>query len=270
MAPSKSKTRPRILRSILENGASTALAAVLLIAWQAAVPLLGISEFVLPTPWAIIVRIWSDLALLMRHAYVTGLEVLFGFGIAVIVGVPTGLTIFYSRLFEKAVYPLLVALQTIPKVVLAPLLVLYLGYDWAPKIFLAFLISFFPIVIATVVGLQTLEKAMVNLLRSMGATEMQTFFKLRLPAALPSIFGGLKLAITFAVTGAVVGEFIGTDRGLGRLIVVANGNLDTAGLFAAIVVLTVMAVVLFLVVDVAERFVVRWHGSQRRFHHGAA
>jgi NitT/TauT family transport system permease protein len=87
---------------------------------------------------------------------------------------------------------------------------------------------------------------------------------------MPSIFGGLKLAITFAVTGAIVGEFIGTDRGLGRLIVVANGNLDTAGLFAAIVVLTVMAVVLFLVVDVIERFVVRWHGSQRQFHHGAA
>ena len=256
MAPSKSKTRPRILRSMLENGASTALAAALLIAWQAAVPLLGISEFVLPTPWAIIVRIWSDLALLMRHAYVTGLEVLFGFGIAVIVGVPTGLTIFYSRLFEKAVYPLLVALQTIPKVVLAPLLVLYLGYDWAPKIFLAFLISFFPIVIATVVGLQTLEKAMVNLLRSMGATEMQTFFKLRLPAALPSIFGGLKVAISLAVIGAVIGEYVAAERGLGYLQLQASSQFDTTLSFAAVVVISALGVLLFSVVTFVESKVV--------------
>lgn len=256
MQTKHSKTRPRILRSVLENGASTALAAVLLIAWQAAVPLLGISEFVLPTPWAILARIWSDFALLMKHAYVTGLEVVFGFGIAVIVGVPTGLTIFYSRLFEKAVYPLLVALQTIPKVVLAPLLVLYLGYDWAPKIFLAFLISFFPIVIATVVGLQTLEKAMVDLLRSMGSTEMQTFFKLRLPAALPSIFGGFKVAISLAVIGAVIGEYVAAERGLGYLQLQASSQFDTTLSFAAVVIISAMGVLMFSVVSFVESKVV--------------
>ena len=256
MATSKSKTRPRILRSMLESGAATALTAVLLVIWQVAVPLLGISEFVLPTPWAIVARIWNDFALLMRHAYVTGLEVLFGFGIAVIVGVPTGLTIFYSRLFEKAVYPLLVALQTIPKVVLAPLLVLYLGYDWAPKIFLAFLISFFPIVISTVVGLQALEKAMVNLLRSMGATEMQTFFKLRLPAALPSIFGGFKVAIGLAVIGAVIGEYVAAERGLGYLQLQASSQFDTTLSFAAVVVISAMGVMLFSAVSFVESKVV--------------
>lgn len=256
MAARQSKTRSRILRTVLENGASTALAAVLLIAWQAAVPLLGISEFVLPTPWAIILRIWTDFALLMRHAYVTGLEVVFGFGIAVIVGVPTGLTIFYSRLFEKAVYPLLVALQTIPKVVLAPLLVLYLGYAWAPKIFLAFLISFFPIVIATVVGLQTLEKAMVDLLRSMGSNEMQTFFKLRLPAALPSIFGGFKVAISLAVIGAVIGEYVAAERGLGYLQLQASSQFDTTLSFAAVVVISALGVLLFSAVSFVESKVV--------------
>ena len=256
MATGQSKAKRRILRSILENGASTALAGVLLIAWQAAVPLLGISEFVLPTPWAIVVRIVSDFTLLMRHAYVTGLEVLFGFGIAVIVGVPTGLTIFYSRLFEKAVYPLLVALQTIPKVVLAPLLVLYLGYDWAPKIFLAFLISFFPIVISTVVGLQTLEKAMVDLLRSMGSTEMQTFFKLRLPAALPSIFGGFKVAIGLAVIGAVIGEYVAAERGLGYLQLQASSQFDTTLSFAAVVVISAMGVLMFSAVSFVEDKVV--------------
>jgi len=256
VATAKSKGRARLLRASLENGAASALAVALLLVWQAAVPLLGISEFVLPTPWAIILRIWKDFGLLMTHAYVTGLEVLFGFGIAAIAGVPLGLTIFYSRLFEKAVYPLLVALQTIPKVVLAPLLVLYLGYAWAPKIFLAFLISFFPIVISTVVGLQSLEMAMVNLLRSMGATEMQTFFKLRLPHALPSIFGGFKVAIGLAVIGAVIGEYVAAERGLGYLQLQASSQFDTTLSFAAVVVISALGVLMFFAVSFVESKVV--------------
>ena len=253
---SSKKRRSLALRSTLENGAPVVLAIILLVVWEVAVPLLGISPFVLPTPSVIIARIWTDFPLLMKHAYVTALEVIYGFGLAVIVGVPTGLTIFYSRLVEKAVYPLLVALQTIPKVVLAPLLVLYLGYDWAPKIFLAFLISFFPIVISTVVGLQTLEKTMVNLLRSMGATETQTFFKLRLPAALPSMFGGFKVAIGLAVIGAVIGEYGAAERGLGYLQLQAGSQFDTTLSFAAVVVISAMGVLLFSIVSIIERWVV--------------
>ena len=140
--------------------------------------------------------------------------------------------------------------------VLAPLLVLYLGYDWAPKIFLAFLISFFPIVISTVVGLQTLEKAMVDLLRSMGSTEMQTFFKLRLPAALPSIFGGFKVAIGLAVIGAVIGEYVAAERGLGYLQLQASSQFDTTLSFAAVVVISAMGVLLFYAVALVESKVV--------------
>jgi NitT/TauT family transport system permease protein len=123
----------------------------------------------------------------------------------VLIGIPLALAIFYSKAFERAVYPLLVALQTVPKIALAPLLVLYLGYGWWPKISLAFLISFFPIVISTVVGLQSLDKGLVNMVRSMGSTEWQTFFKVRLPAALPSIFGGLKVAISLHRRGTRAG-----------------------------------------------------------------
>lgn len=256
MALARSKKRPAALRSMLENSAPVVLAAVILLVWQIAVPVLGISPFVLPTPWMIVARIGSDFGLLMTHAYVTALEVVYGFGLAVIIGVPTGLMIFYSRMVEKAVYPLLVALQTIPKVVLAPLLVLYLGYGWAPKIFLAFLISFFPIVIATVVGLQTLEKTMVNLLRSMGATEAQTFFKLRLPAALPSMFGGFKVAIGLSVIGAVIGEYVAAERGLGYLQLQAGSQFDTTLSFAAVVVISAMGVLLFSIVSLIERWVV--------------
>jgi NitT/TauT family transport system permease protein len=141
--------------------------------------------------------------------------------------------------------------------------VIWLGFGIAPKILMAFLISIFPVIVAGVVGLRSVEAEKLHLARSMGASRWQTFAMFRLPSALPSLFGGLKLAIAFAVTGAVVGEFIGADRGLGRVIMVANGNLDTPALFAAVVVLTAMAVALFYLVEALERVTVRWHVSQR-------
>jgi NitT/TauT family transport system permease protein len=243
-------------RSVLEPAAAPLLALAILGAWQVAVPLAGISEFVLPTPWTIVKRIVTDWALLLSNAWITALEVLFGFGLAVVTGIPTALMIFYSRVFERAVYPLLVALQTVPKVVLAPLLVLYLGYDWAPKIFLAFLISFFPIVIATVVGLQTLERPMISLLRAMGANEWQIFRKLRIPAALPNIFGGFKVGISLAVIGAVIGEYVAAERGIGYLQLQANSKFDTSLSFAAVVVISLVGVLLFSLVTFFERRIV--------------
>jgi NitT/TauT family transport system permease protein len=170
----------------------------------------------------------------------------------VLIGIPLALSIFYSRPFERAIYPILVAFQTIPKVALAPLLVLYLGYGWAPKIMLAFLISFFPIVISTVVGLQSLDKNLVNLVRSMGANEWQTFFKVRLPAALPSIFGGFKVAVSLAVIGAVIGEYVAAERGLGYLQLQANSLFDTTLNFATVVTISILGVVLYFVVDFVE------------------
>ena len=181
--PRKRAKKRREPSTLLETYGSLALALVVLLLWQVAVPLLGLSEFVLPTPWAIARRMVTSASLLATHGWYTLLEVVAGFGAAVLTGIPLALAIFYSRVFERAVYPLLVALQTVPKISLAPLLVLYLGYGWGPKIGLAFLISFFPIVIATVVGLQSLDKALVNMVRSMGSSERQTFFKVRLPAA---------------------------------------------------------------------------------------
>lgn len=228
------------------------LALLILAVWQIAVPLLGLSEFVLPTPWAIAKRMVVDVELLGYHAWVTLLEVIAGFAAAVFVGVPLSLTIFYSRVFERAVYPLLVALQTVPKIALAPLLVLYLGYGWAPKIALAFLISFFPIVIATVVGLKSLDRDLVNMVRSMGSTELQTFFKVRLPAALPNIFGGLKVAISLAVIGAIIGEYIAAERGLGYLQLQANAQFDTTLNFATVMTISLLGVFLYYILAFFE------------------
>lgn len=239
--------------SPFERYAAATVIVCILAAWQAAVPLFGLSPFVLPTPLAIGERIVQDFPLLASNAYVTILEVLGGFSVGVLIGIPLALAIFYSKAFERAVYPLLVALQTVPKIALAPLMVLYLGYGWAPKIALAFLISFFPIVISTVVGLQSLDKALVNLVRSMGASEMQTFFKVRLPAALPSLFGGLKVAISLAVIGAIIGEYIAAERGLGYLQLQANSQYDTALNFATVVVISCVGVALYYVIDIIEK-----------------
>jgi len=246
----------RRARRIAEALAAPALAIFILVVWQLAVPALGLSEFVLPTPMQIGRRMAKDWVLLLSHARVTLFEVLGGFALAVLAGIPTALLIFYSRLFERAVYPLLIAEQAIPKVALAPLVVLYLGYGWAPKIFLAFLIGYFPIVVATVVGLQSLEPAMVDLLRAMGASPWQTFIKLRLPTALPNLFGGLKLAIGLAVIGAVIGEYVAAEKGLGYLQLQANSQFDTTLNFASVITISALGVMLFMVLRVVENIVV--------------
>lgn len=241
------------MRRALENSAAALLIFAVLLFWQISVPLAELSEFVLPTPLQIGERLIEERWLLLSHAGVTTFEVVAGFLSSAVVGVPLALAIFYSPIFERAIYPILVGMQTIPKIVLAPILVLYLGYGWAPKIVLAFLISFFPVVISTVVGLKSLDKALVNLVRSMGATEAQVFFKLRLPAALPNIFGGFKVAISLAVIGAVIGEYIAAEKGLGYLQLQANSQFDTTLNFATVVVISSIGIGLYSILSFLEK-----------------
>lgn len=236
-----------------ESLAAPTLSVIVLALWQFGAPLLGLSAFILPTPLQIIERIATDYRLLFSNSLITLFETLAGFVIAAAAGIGTAFAIFYSRLFERAFYPLLVAMQTVPKVALAPLLVLYLGYDFAPKCFLAFLLAYFPIVIATVVGLKALDRGMVDLVRSMGANEWQTFIKIRLPAALPSIFGGLKVGISLAVIGAVIGEYVAAERGLGYLQLQASSQFDTTLSFASLIIIAAMGVVTFWALEVVER-----------------
>ncbi len=252
----KSTKKKKSREPWLERYSAIILTAALLGAWQILVPLSGLSEFVLPTPLAIAKRIVNELPLLATNAWVTLFEVVSGFALGILIGVPLALSIFYSRAFERAIYPILVGLQSVPKVALAPLLVLYLGYGWAPKITLAFLISFFPIVISTVVGLQSLDKNLVNLVRSMGANEWQIFFKVRLPAALPNIFGGFKVAISLAVIGAIIGEYVAAERGLGYLQLQANSLFDTTLNFATVVTISGLGVMLYFIIDIIESRVV--------------
>jgi NitT/TauT family transport system permease protein len=244
----------------LQSYVYPAAAIVLLIgAWEAATDLLQIPDFLLPAPSNILREIIEKAPLFVEHGSVTLLEILLGFGVSVAVAVPLAVMITYFRTLERILYPLLVSSQTIPKVAIAPLLIVWFGFGLAPKVLMTFLIAFFPIVIAGAVGLAETGPELTYVVRSMGASPWQAFWKVRFPTALPSLFGGLKIAITLAVVGAVVAEFVGADKGLGYLILVANGVLDTRLLFAAVTVLSSLGIVLFLVMEFFEWLLLRQH-----------
>lgn len=230
----------------------------LVVLWEIAARVFQIPQWLLPAPSAIAGELGAQPRLFLGHALVTTGEIVLGFLLSVAIGIPLAIGMAYSRVFERTLYPILVSSQAVPKVAIAPLLIVWFGFGTLPKVIVAFLIAFFPIVIDTVVGLRSVEPEMLHLARSMGATSWQTFVKIRLPKALPSIFAGLKVAITLAVVGATVGEFVAADRGLGYLLMVASGEMNSRLLFAAIIVLTLIGVGFFLVIEVLERLLMPW------------
>jgi NitT/TauT family transport system permease protein len=236
---------------------------VLIAVWQMAAILFSFPPYLLPAPSAIAQAMHVNAAVLIKHSLGTTVEILLGFALSVAVGVPLALAIYLWRPFERVVYPLLISSQAVPKVAVAPLFLVWFGFGLVPKVLIAFLIAFFPVVINTVMGLAGLEREKIYLAQSMGLQPVATFFKIQLPNALPSIFAGLKISITLAVVGAVVGEFVGGEGGLGYLLLIANGNMDTALLFAGIVALTVLGVVLFGLIGLLERLVLPPHAVER-------
>lgn len=257
MKDRKKRRRRGNARALIENISPFLISALLLVVWQLIVPVAKIPQLILPTPLEILAKIGKSYPLLLADTQVTLLEVLYGFLAAVAAGIPIALCIFYSRMFAKSVYPILVGLQTIPKVALAPLLVMWFGFGILPKVVISFLIAFFPIVITTVVGLSGLDRQMVYLVQSMGASEFQTFIKIRLPTALPSIFGGFKVAISLSVVGAVIGEYIAAESGLGYRQLTANIQFNSALNFAALIFIALCGVATFVAISSLERLFVR-------------
>lgn len=241
--------------------AVTVIGAVVL--WEAAVDGLHLPEYLLPAPSGVLAALAAEWRYLAIHTGVTVYEILWGFVLSILVGIPLAMVIVYSPVLERAFYPLLVASQSVPKIAIAPLLIFWAGLGIFPKVLVAFLIAFFPIVIDTVVGLRSVEPEMLHLARSMGAPERRIFLKIRLPNAFPNIFAGLKVAVTLAVVGAIVGEFIQADRGLGYALLQANAMLNTRLSFATILILAAIGVLLFALVDVMERALIPWHASRR-------
>ena len=234
---------------------------IMLAAWQAVVILGHYPEVVLPGPWSVAAGIAKDRALLLTHALVTLREIGIGFALAVLIGVPIGAAVAFSKKLSRLLMPLMVVSNSIPKVAIAPLFLLWFGYGQITNIVLAVLVAIFPIVINTTLGLTHLDPDLIRLGRIMGGSPIRIFWRIRVPAALPSIFAGLKLAITLATIGAIVGEMIAGQAGLGYLAQYASGQLLTVMAFGAIVVMSALGVALFYAIAWLEVAVV---GPNRR------
>lgn len=241
----------------------TATIALALLAWDVLTRLGAAPAYALPAPGDVLGIFMTRWPVLLSNALSTTVVVIIGFSLSVVVGALLAVMISSSRAFEKSIYPLLVGSQAIPKLALAPLFVVWFGFGLLPKVLMTFFISVFPIVVSTVQGIASVEPELEFLARSMGLGQYRTFRMIRLYRALPSIFAGLKVAIALAVVGAVVGEFVGSDEGLGILLLRAIAVVNTPLLFAALIVLTVLAVILFSLIELSERLAIPWHVSQR-------
>ena len=232
---------------------------VILALWQATVLLFRLPRFVLPPPFEVLTALFTNLPILLRDTWVTARETVAGFFLGIVVAVPLAILITTSAPLRNGIYPLLLLGQSVPKQAIAPLLLLWIGYGEFPRIILAFLTAFFPIVVNTAIGLQMTPPEMQDLGRLLSASRRRVFFKVTFPCAMPYFFAGLKVAISLAVIGAVIGEFIGGDTGLGQRILVASGNQRTDLAFAAILMLSLLGILLFTLVALAEKLLCPWY-----------
>ncbi len=219
----------------------------------------SVDDLTLASPGETAEAFADNRSLLLDNAWVTLYEVLLGLAVAIVAGVGAAVAMHLSRTLRDATYPLLVASQAVPIVVLAPILVLAFDYGIGPKLAIVALICFFPITVNVLDGLRSVDPAQLKLMRSFGASRLRTLGSVEFPAALPSLFSGLRVAATVSVIGAVFGEWAGADRGLGRLVLLDNNQLLTARAYAGIVLLTLMAVALFALVSLAERLICPWN-----------
>ena len=227
--------------------------------WQGYVFLSGISQIVLPSPVEIATVSIQRYDLLLQETWPTLIETVLGFGLALLIGIPLAVCVANSRLLNLALYPILVATQSVPKVAIAPIILVWFGLGIDSKLALAFLVAFFPVVVDTATGLQATPEGLLELARSLRASPLQVFMKVQMPAALPFVFAGAKVAITLAVIGAVIGEFVGSVGGLGNLVLSANSQLDGPLAWAALLWLSALGILLFAAVALAERLLMPWY-----------
>jgi NitT/TauT family transport system permease protein len=241
----------------------TAVLILVMALWQWGADRSLFPSYILPAPSEVALRTQATFSVMLDHAAVTTMEIILGFALALVLGVLLAWLIAFVRVFEQAFYPWLVFIQVLPKVALGPLLVVWMGVGYLPKILVSFLLGFFPIMIDTLVGLKSVPRDYTFLLRSMGAGPLKRFWRFQLPYALPHIFASLKVGITLAAVGAIVGEFIGADKGLGYVLIVATGTMDTTLLFVALIWISVLSLLLYAVVGGFERIFVSWHAVAR-------
>lgn len=232
--------------------------------WELSIGLFEIPPYILNRPSEIVTRGWADIDRLLYYTYVTGLETIIGYAIAIVVAVPLGLAIAFSSFLRRTIYPFFVSVEMVPKIAFAPLFISWLGFGLLPKIIIVFLVCFFPIVLNAILAFGSLPEELTRFCRSSGAGWLKVFLKVRLPAALPQCFVGFKYAALNATVGATIAEFIGSDQGLGFYIQITTGNMRPDLAFAGIFLLTLLGLCLFGLVTLAERMLIPWHISVRR------
>lgn len=241
------------------NIAATLVFVALIALWEIVCRFANVPAWLLPSPSQIVAALWSSRDILPLHVFTTAWEVLFGFAVAVCVGIPLSILIVFSAFSRKVVYPFLVVLQSVPKVALAPIMLLWIGYGTSSKVLIAAVTAFFPIIINTSAGMEAVPVELLELSRSLNSPPLMVFWRVRLPYAMPYVFSGMKVAMALALIGAVVGEFVGADRGLGYLILTFSSTMNTALVFGAIVLLAILGIVLFYLVTLAEKIACPWY-----------
>ena len=264
--PSAQPLAQRPQKSMANIGPALGLMAVVLVVWEFAIRVFKVPTFVLPAPTAIVQSLIDSRAQLLSATRFTAAEVLLGFVLAAVTGIVVALVIVRFERFGRALYPLIVLFQNVPKVALAPIFILWFGYDLAPKVLLIVVIAFFPVAIDMLAGLQSVEPSFVSLMKSVGASKTKILLRVRIPHSLPHLFAGLKVAITFSVIGAIVGEFSGANAGLGYVIQFASTQLDTPLIFSALLVVSVLGLVFYYIVEFAERLLVPWSPKYEEHH----
>jgi NitT/TauT family transport system permease protein len=241
------------------------LMALILAAWETLVQVFDVPTYVLPAPSEIVEQIYLERVMIFGHLQVTLFEIVAGYLLAALVGFLLSIAIVYSKAFRRGVLPLIVAAQTIPVIAIAPILVIWFGYNDVPRIIITALVAFFPLTVSFVTGLESLEPELVNFFRSLNASGVQIFLKLRLPAALPNIFAGLKVATTLAVIGATISEWVGASAGLGYLMAQDTQQINTTRVFASLVVLGAVGIAFFAFIGLLQRMFMPWVYGRRRF-----
>lgn len=256
----------KIFRLIKAHGHKPLLVFALLTLWQLLVTLFQVKEYIVPSPVSVLARIFvPEMAAKYhwwKHIQATFIEIFFGFLVTSLLGIFLAVLISWSRLLKGVISPLLTFFNSIPKIAMAPLFILWFGYGILPNILIAFLIAFFPVVINTVTGLNAVEEELLELVRYMNARKWQVFLKIRLPNSLPYIFSGLKISTTLCVVGAIVGEFIASTKGLGFLLKDSQAAIDTPPMFAGLLLISVLGLGLFAIVSLCARWLMPWQKAE--------
>jgi NitT/TauT family transport system permease protein len=248
-------------RFIQEYGPPILITIGLLAAWEVGIDILRVPSFLLPKPSAVAARFFNVAKVVMPHVWVTLFEAVVGLLAAGVISIVLAVGIVHSRLVQRTVYPYAVATKVVPIIAIAPLLTVWFGFGFEPKIITAVLVSYFPILVNTVKGLQSADRQMVRLMRSLFATRYQIFTKISVKYSLPYVFAGFRISSTLSVIGAIVGEFVGADRGLGFFLIIAQSELDVEKMFVGVALCALLGLSLFLLVVALERYFLFWHES---------